>query len=74
MLDEARNDPWRVAELPKDAGNLQYTEQTILTLNNDRTSCIIDDPTFAKAGPINHQNVEDEFCLQTGDETMVISG
>ena len=46
-----------VAELPKNAGNLQYKEQAI----------------HARSG-LNHQNVEEEFCWQTGDETMVISG
>ena len=60
------------AELPKNTGNLQYTEQAIHT--RSRSNSCIDDPTFAKAGRLNHQNVEEEFCLQTGDETMVISG
>ena len=58
-----------VAELPKNAGNLHYTEQAIHT--RSRSSSCIDNPTFAKADRLNHQNVKEEFCLQTGDETEI---
>ena len=55
-----------VAELPKYARNLQCTVQAIHT--RSRSNSCIDEPTFGKAGRLNHQNVEEEFCLQTGDE------
>lgn len=61
-----------VAELPKNAANLQCTEQAIHT--RSRANSCIDAPTFAKGGRLNHQNVKEEFCLQTGDETTVIRG
>lgn len=60
------------AELPKNARNLQGTEQAIRT--RSRSNSCIDASTFVKGGRLNRQKVQEEFRLQTRDDATVVSG
>lgn len=57
------------AEFSKKAGNLQCTEQAIHA--RSRSNSCIDASTFAKGDRLHHQNMEEEFCLWTGNNVIV---
>lgn len=57
------------AEFSKKEGNLQCTEQAIHA--RSRSNSCTDASTFAKGDRLNHQNMEEEFCLRTGNNVIV---